>query len=310
MILKVSGDLKKLDVYANGVELASIMGKDRQNGKRVITYSPSEKQLVYSFKNPVLMTDTYKICFLDQAMRDTLFSLYSSMPRTVEYDGVSVSWNNTIHVNVWCPSIDTVLYAKALKKLFNKRKKFDEVIEIGTGSGFLAKYALEKAKINEIWINDINPYAIKCARDNIEDKRATFVVGDGLRLLKNRKFDLIICNPPYVPRPQSIDENPYEGVSLLHHLLHNAQDYLKPGGIMVTNISSLAEAIVMEEKPKLDIELLEKMEVPLKVNNIMNNKGWLDYLKKKGLVTRKDNKKGYKYWQTINIVTMSNNNLD
>lgn len=303
MILEVSPNLKKLDVYANGVELASIMGKDKKNGKRVLTYPLSEKLFVHTFKNPVLMTNTAEICNQKQELRDTLFALYSSKPRIIQYDGVGVWFDNTHHINVWCPSIDTIVYAKVLRKLFKKRKNFKKVIEIGCGSGFLSKYALEKAKIKKILINDINPYAVKCAKDNIKDRRAKFYTGDGFKLLeKKKKFDLIICNPPYVPRPKSIEDNPYEGVSLLHHMLHRGQDYLKPGGIIITNFSSLAEKIVFKEKPKMKLTVLEKLEVPLKVNNIMNNKKWLNYLKKKGL--KIENKRGYNYWHTINIVML------
>ena len=45
MIIKLSSDLKKQEIWANGVELASIMGKDRKNGKRVLTYPVNKNQL-------------------------------------------------------------------------------------------------------------------------------------------------------------------------------------------------------------------------------------------------------------------------
>lgn len=303
MIIKVSNDIKRLDVYANGVELASIMGKDRKDNKRMVTYPSTKKMFVTSIKNPVLMTDVSQIAKFKQEMRDTLFALYSSKPRIVEYDGISVWWDDARHINVWCPSIDTILYAKGLKKVFEKRKNFKNAIEIGCGSGFLAKYALAKLpKLKQMTLVDINKYAILCAKDNIRDKRAKFVVGNGLKFIRKKKYDLIICNPPYIPRPDVIEKNPYEGVSLLHHLLHEGDKYLNKGGIIVTNISSLAEGIVLKEKPKMKFSLLEKMEVPLKVNNIMNNQRWLNYLKKRGLKSK--SKRGYRYWQTINIVKL------
>lgn len=302
MIIEISPDLKSQKIYANGNELASIMGKDRINGRRVLTYPLTKKEFVCEFKNPVLLTDSYELGKLPPTLRDTLFALYNSRPRIVEYDKVSVLWNEK-YKTVWCPSIDTILFAKALRKIKKKLKKVKTAIEIGCGSGFLSKYLLEKNKnIKSIVINDLNSDAILCAKDNIQDKRAIFKTGNGLELIKDKKFDLIICNPPYVPRPNSIHDNPYEGVELLNHFLNKAQDYLNPNGILITNISNLCEALVLKDKPFLKLISLEKMRVPLKVNNILNNKKWLNYLKKLGL--KKDYKRGYEYWQEINIVMM------
>ncbi|NCN86796.1 hypothetical protein GW932_03105 [archaeon] len=42
------------------------------------------------------------------------------------------------------------------------------------------------------------------------------------------------------------------------------------------------------------------MKVPLKVNNIMNNKEWLKYLESRGL--NKNMHDGYEYWQELNIL--------
>ncbi|MBU2036713.1 methyltransferase [Patescibacteria group bacterium] len=304
MIIKISQDLKTQEYWANGVELASIMGKDRQSGQRVLTYPDDKKMLVHKFDRPVLMTDNYRIGQLAPGLRDTLFSLCASRPRIVEYDGVSTFWDES-HINVWCPSIDTIIFAKALGQLVSKGERFKSAVEIGCGSGFLSKYVLEKfSGIKSILINDINQYAVKCAMDNIKDKRASFYVGEGLEKIKNQKFDLIIANPPYVPRPASIDDNPYEGVGLLNHLIQEGHKYLNPGGLLVTNVSSLCSGISLKEKPKMPITVIEKMTVPLKVNNIINNKFWLDYLIKNGM--KKEHKDGYEYWQTLSILALEN----
>jgi len=302
MIIKVSKDLKRQDIYANGGELASIMGKDRVKGKRILDYLPEKKMPVHSFKNPILMTDNARISKLKPTLRDTLFSLYSMRPRIIEYDGISVFWDHS-HMSVWCPSIDTLLFAKALRSILKRKIKY--AIEIGCGSGFLSKFVLAKNKnIRSMIVNDLNPYALKCAVDNIKDKRAEFIVGDGIEKIRGKKFDLMICNPPYVPRKESIDDNPYEGIGLLDYLVHEGQKYLNKNGIMVINISSLCWKMIMKKKPKMRMHVLQKMHVPLKVNNILNNPAWLRYLKKCGL---KKGNSSYDYWQELNIVLLENN---
>ena len=305
MIIKISKDLKKEEIWANGVELASIMGKDRIKGKRVITFPEKDKMFVTSFKNPVLITDNYKIAQLPPTLRDTLFSLFGSKHRIFEYDGVTTI-SDASHINVWSPSIDTVLFAQALDKVFKKRKNFKTAAEIGTGSGFLSKYILAKVKnLKSMLVLDINPYAIKSAMDNIKDSRAIFYAGDGLKKIKNEKFDLLICNPPYVPRPKSIDDNPYEGVGVLNYLIQHGQKHLNKDGILVTNVSSLCWDLVMKTQPELPYKIIAKMRVPLKVNNILNNKAWLDYLVKNQGLKRKM-AKGYEYWQEIYIIALYN----
>lgn len=303
MIIKVADDLSYLDVYANGIELASIMGMDRKDGKRVFTWPDSEEKFVHRFEKPVLMTDDYQIGQAPSELRSTLFALYGCKPRIVEYAGVSVFWDET-HKNVWCPSIDTILYASALIEVLKMKRAFGRVAEIGCGSGFLSKLCLKK-KINlkSLIVNDLNRFAVKCAMDNIVDDRALFTCGDGLRKISGQKFDLLICNPPYVPRKGSIDDNPYEGISLLNHLLHYGQDYLNRGGILVTTISSLCEDLVLTDWPKMKMRTLREMRVPLKINNLYNNQEWKDFLlKERGLEYSPE--RGYNYWQIIKIVML------
>jgi tRNA1(Val) A37 N6-methylase TrmN6 len=303
MIIRVSADLKKEEIWANGVELANIMGLNRVKGKRVISYPETEKRLVHVFDNPVLMTDNFRISKLNSSKRDTLFSLFFSRMRTVEYDGVS-TLDKGEYRSVWCPSIDTVLFAKALRKVFRKRKNFSKAIEIGTGSGFLSKYCLVKNKtIKSILVNDLNPHAVQIAMENIKDKRANYYIGDGIEKVKQNKYDLILCNPPYIPRPESIDDNSYEGVSLLYDLVHNGQNYLNERGVIITNISSLCWHIIMKSKPKMKITVLERLKVPLKVNNVVNNKAWISYLLNKNYLKRKMHH-GYEYWQELFIVML------
>src|SRR3989344_3061926 len=253
MILKFSKNLDKEEVLANGNELAGIMGYDRKNGKRILSYPENHQLKVHTFSKPVLVTDNYKISILKPSLRDTLFSLFSSKPRNVEYDGVSVIDRGKFP-SVWSPSIDTLVFAKYAKKLFLS-SKIKKVVEIGTGSGFLSKYLLYKNKfVESVLVNDINPEAIKFAMENINDHRAL----------------------------------------------------LYAGGIFITNISSLCWDMVFDKKSLMKMKILGSLEVPLKVNNVMNNKKWLSYLLKNKLLMKK-HKAGYDYWQKINIVAFENN---
>lgn len=287
MLLKFSADLTNQSLYAIGEEQTSVMGKD-QIGEPI---------LVHEFANPVLVTDSHRISLLPSTLRDTLFSLYAMPVRTVEYDGEVTVWDTSTYSNVWSPSIDTLVIARAIKNLIPNLNNAKTGLEIGCGSGFLSQYTLAKTKIESMTINDINPQSIKCAQDNISDNRAFFHLGDGLKLLSGKKYDFIVCNPPYIPRPGLNNINPYEGVGILNYLVHDGYKHLNPGGHLLIGLSNLSEPIIFTQDPKSKIETVEEMPVPMKINNVHNNPDWMEYLKQKGLDSKDHD--GYQFWHTI-----------
>jgi release factor glutamine methyltransferase len=74
------------------------------------------------------------------------------------------------------------------------------VLDVGTGTGVLAIAAARTA--TRVTAVDRNPAAIECARINtlkngVED-RVAVRLGDLFEPVANERFDLILCNPPYL----------------------------------------------------------------------------------------------------------------
>jgi len=89
---------------------------------------------------------------------------------------------------VYQPEADTYLLLDAALK---EVRSGDRVLEVGTGSGFIAG---ELAKITDVVATDINPHAAICAHAaGIEVVRCNLV--DPI----HGTFDLVIFNPPYLP---------------------------------------------------------------------------------------------------------------
>jgi len=151
MLLRVATDLSELVVGAEQAEQENILGADR---------GVPEPLEVWRCEHPVLLTDTARIAALEPGLRDAVLALYESYPRTISYDGTSVSWSPTEFPRVWTASIDTLFFARTLSRQLDGVRSF---AEIGCGSGFLTKYALMHATdIEHAVASDISLAAIRC----------------------------------------------------------------------------------------------------------------------------------------------------
>jgi len=205
MILQFSTDLRKQEIFAHGDELAQRMGLDQdENGNRVYHYPKDKKVHVATLDDPVLVTDNYRFAQLTpSAKRDTVFGLFDFPVRTTVYDGTELEFEQAKYPGVWGPSIDTLLFCKALHD-HPEVLRAQTATELGSGSGFISKYVMEHATdLQQMLLVDLNSHAIQCAEDNINDDRADFAIGDALEIIKDKRFDLLLCNPPYIPRPRS-----------------------------------------------------------------------------------------------------------
>jgi release factor glutamine methyltransferase len=127
----------------------------------------------------------------------------------VEFYGL----NFKVNPSVLIPRPETELLIEKVLGSINKKEAVN-ILDIGTGSGniaiSLAKY-LPEAHIMAI---DISEEAIKVAKENSElndiDGKINFYKLDFMNdnLLKNRDFDLIVSNPPYVSLKEYSNLNP------------------------------------------------------------------------------------------------------
>ena len=311
MKLKIDPNLNFLDIYAVGTEVPQLgVGLKQKELK------------IHRFEAPVLLTDNARISKLPSLKRDAVLKLNEFPDRVVEYDGVSVHWSPVHYPGVWCPSIDTILFAKGIREALVKTrilKKINNFLEIGTGSGFLSKYLLIKKKdlgegTQSARLTDINRDALRCAKDNIANIKGKTKVF--YTLAKNAgkleipgKYDLVITNPPYIPRSNARKNNPYEGLMLYRELVLKIRKILKPDGVFMTNFSSLSRSIVRPELDKIfNLKTVAKMRIPLKIPVVTagfspESRKWINYLKKKRFLEEdKGEKSGYRYWHTIEIV--------
>jgi len=138
---------------------------------------------------------------------------------------------------VYTPEADTYLLLDAAR---SEVRPGDRVLEVGTGSGFIAA---ELAQVTGVVATDINPHAVLCARQKGVD-----VVQSDLFCGIRSMFDLIVFNPPYLPtQPEeriddwlehALDGGP-TGRVVIERFAGQAGRVLAPGGRILLLISSL-----------------------------------------------------------------------
>jgi release factor glutamine methyltransferase len=118
------------------------------------------------------------------------------------------------------------------------------VLEVGTGSGFLALVAARRAR--QTIGSDINPEAVRALRINallnhVED-RVEARQGDLFAPMAGERFDLILFNPPYFAgQAKDLWELSWRDVNATRaRFVNEAAQFLNPGGRLLICDSDVA----------------------------------------------------------------------
>jgi release factor glutamine methyltransferase len=149
--------------------------------------------------------------------------------------------------NVYEPAEDSFLFAENLEV-----QKAETVLDMGTGCGILGIIAAEKAKT--VVGVDVNPYAVRCARENANlnnvQNKSYYLQGDLFTPLSERfKFDVVLFNAPYLPVNNTEAEAWIErawvggatGRQVINRFISETPNHLKKSGRVFLMQSTLAD---------------------------------------------------------------------
>jgi release factor glutamine methyltransferase len=173
--------------------------------------------------------------------------------------------------NVYEPAEDSFLFAENLVVSAG-----DVVLDVGTGCGILGIIAAEKA--SKVVAVDVNPYAVRCARENAElngvSDRLLCVQGDLFTPIKiGEMFDLVLFNAPYLPS-QSIEDKSWlvrawsggvTGRQVIDSFIREALKYLKRDGhifLMQSTLSNVSETLREFEENGLKVCVVAECDLP------------------------------------------------
>jgi len=172
--------------------------------------------------------------------------------------------------NVYEPAEDSFLFSENLQIEAGTR-----VLDMGTGCGILGIIAAKEAEVVAV---DLNPYAIRCARENarINNVRSkmVFIQGDLFTFLNQKlSFDVVLFNAPYLPVGDS-DLDSWIGYAwaggaigrqVIERFISEVPKHLKPEGYVLMMQSSLAnieETICRFTEYHLKAEVVAEQKLP------------------------------------------------
>lgn len=192
---------------------------------------------------------------------------------------------------VYRPQADSFLLAQALRS--ERVGPGTRVLDLCSGTGVLSAQAAD-AGAEDITAVDIGRRALMNTRMNLwlRGNRVRVARGDLTAPVRDRQFDLVVSNPPYVPAAS--DRVPARGAarswdaglngrSLLDRICVEVPEILSSRGVLLLLQSELADVgktHVMLEEQGLEVEVLRTKEIPFGPVTT----GRRDMLRRRGLI--------------------------
>ncbi len=180
--------------------------------------------------------------------------------------------------DVLIPRPETELIVENAIKLLPKKARF---CEVGIGSGCISISILHKVETAHAVGLDISENAMQIAEKNAKRHqvldRLQLKISNVFEVLKDEKFDLIVSNPPYIPRqdfeilqtevrdfePKIALTDGKNGLSIIEKIINDAPQFLKLHAFLLMEVG-FNQAIEVKEmfSPKIwqTIEILPDLQ--------------------------------------------------
>jgi release factor glutamine methyltransferase len=183
--------------------------------------------------------------------------------------GLQEFWSKEFNVGpqVLIPRPETEILVEQAISILKDKKDAGEtcsvsVLDIGTGSGAVAVSIASELPDADIWATDVSAEALETAMANAIkhglDARIHFLESDLFSAMTNEShsFDVIVSNPPYIPKedydalppevgkyePRCALDGGEEGLFFVRKIILEAKDFLKPAGWLLMEMAPFQTA--------------------------------------------------------------------
>jgi len=162
-------------------------------------------------------------------------------------------------MSIYQPAEDSYLLSETLKSYLKNKNSNIKILDMGSGSGIQAQTCI-KLGFDNLTTVDINPEAI------------TYLKSQKLKTIQsnlfenlNKKYNLIIFNPPYLPEHKHDKHQDTtagkKGYELIIKFLQQARSHLAKHGEILLLFSSHSQPSIIRQKAKqlgYELKLLNK----------------------------------------------------
>jgi 16S rRNA (guanine1207-N2)-methyltransferase len=102
----------------------------------------------------------------------------------------------------------------------------DVALDIGCGAGFIGTYIAERATQGRVTLVDASRVSVAAAQRLVLERNlsnAQVLVSDGVQIVRKRRFDLVVTNPPF-------HTGGLQTTSIAERFIHEASQVLRPRG--------------------------------------------------------------------------------
>lgn len=167
-----------------------------------------------------------------------------------------------------------ILVESAIAELKAMAKASPEIFDLGTGSGCIAVSIAKLLPRARVWAADISEEALQLASENarLNKVEVKFLRTDLFSGIKNKKFDLIISNPPYIStgelsglakeisfEPKQALAAGIDGLDFYRLIIRRSAVHLHNNGLLAFEVGAKqAKAVraMLEEKNFSDIKII------------------------------------------------------
>jgi len=225
--------------------------------------------------------------------------------------GLSILWRKGREL--WAPSIDVIYFLRSLERAGVFAADNPSALDLGCGTGIIGCFlAAKNPTIRRLYFSDwlTTPLvysAVNLAR-NLQDRQlhVTFCLGlDTTWATSQRideRFDLLVCNPPYLPILSGFEKlklaSTVAGTDLLEHIISNAPQLAEKVYVCFSRAAQPEAFAAAEKSGRELVPIAEPLEVPFRVPQVLQEAEYLEALLKTKRIDVRDHS-FHQLWHTI-----------